>query len=109
VWYRASSEFGRAIRTGPLDQQTYAHDWFNGDQLPLSPEHVPASAWLYDSNLRSDARVWEHSVALPTYESVLSLLYLKERVELRTDMDDEDTAALDPLEFSLKRRNWPGR
>jgi hypothetical protein len=109
LWYRASPEFGRAIRLGPLDQKTFAHDWFDGGALPLGPEHVPAAAWLHESNLRADARVWEHSIGLPTYQSVLSLLYLKDRVEVHADSDDEEDGELDPVEFSLKRSRWPGK
>jgi hypothetical protein len=107
-WYRASEEFGRAVRLGPLDQRTLAYDCFrNGDGART--DRVLAEAWLYDSNLLAGALIWEHSLLLRSYGLVLSLLEIRERVEVRTEDDEEEDSGLDPEEFTLRRKHWPRR
>jgi hypothetical protein len=109
IWYKASEEFGRSIELGALSDETYAYDCFQDRGVPAQLEPVPAKAWLYGSNLREDAKILEQSVYLPFYTSTLSLLYLKERVERRDDFDEEGEAELDPREFTVYRRKWPGK
>lgn len=109
IWYKASQEFGRAIELGELSAETYAYDCFQGRSVPSQLEPVPAKTWLYDSNLLEGAKILEQSVYLPSYVSALSLLYLQERVERRDDFDEEDEPGLDPGEFTVYRRRWPGR
>jgi len=101
-------EDGEGALVERLDPTTYASTWFRGaTQLPDELREVPATAWLYDTNLRDKATVLEHSVALPYYNSVLSLLFLPERVERRTEFDnDDDDRSLDPREFTLDRTRW---
>jgi Zn-dependent peptidase ImmA (M78 family) len=107
VWYRRSEEFGRAVKTGVLDEGTFAFDCFRGNQVPNQFEPVAASAWLYDDNLKDDAKIWEHSLYLPSYNSTLTLLCLKEPVEIRTDFDEYTDDSLNPEDFTLGRRRWP--
>jgi IrrE N-terminal-like domain len=109
IWYKASEEFGRAVELGELNIETYAHDCFQSQSVPAQLEPVSAKAWLYDSNLREGAKILEQSVYLPFYMSTLSLLYLNERVERRDDSDGEDESGLDPGEFTVYRRKWPGK
>jgi hypothetical protein len=106
VWYQSSSEFQRAVKRGPLDPRTFAHDCFAGGSGREAFERVPADAWLFDSNLRPGASIWEHSLALTTYGTVLTLLYIKDAVESASDDDDPLEEELDPSEFTLARRNW---
>ena len=70
---------------------------------------MPAKAWLYDSNLKDDAKILEQSIYLPFYASAISLLYLREQVERRSDFDEEDESELDPNEFTVYREKWPGK
>ncbi len=107
-WYRASDEFGRAVRIGPLDPRTLAHDLFTGHPA-AEASGVPADAWLFEQNLRDDSTVWEHSILLRSYGVVLSLLEIRDRVERQTDYDDEPIEELDPAEFTLARKKWPRR
>ena len=109
IWYKASQEFGRAIELGSLSTETYAYDCFESHEVPKRLEPVSAKAWLYDSNLKDDAKILEQSIYLPFYTSALSLLYLREQVERRTDFDEENESELDPNEFTVYRRNWPGK
>lgn len=105
VWYRPSADFGRSVQLGPLDGSTLASSLFEGNSS-RGGELVPADAWLFAGNLQSDARVFEESIALPAYEAVLTLLRVDDRIEERTEYDDEEMEPLDPEEFTLGRKRW---
>jgi len=105
-WYQASEEFDRAVRTGPVDRRTLAHDLFAG-KTSTESACVPADAWLFEQNLREGASIWEHSFFLRSYAQVLTLLELRERVEVTTDYDEDEGEELDPEEFTLRRNKWP--
>lgn len=107
IWYKVSEEFGRAIELGPLNPATYAYDCFQNQHVPQRLEAVPAEAWLYNSNLRENAKILEQSLYLPFYKSVLSLLYLKDRVEVQDEFDEGEESEMDPEEFPINRRRWP--
>jgi Zn-dependent peptidase ImmA (M78 family) len=106
-WYKASDEFVRWVRKGDLDANSFAFDAFEGKTVPTSFESVPAAAWLFEKGLRPDARILEHSIPLPGYDAVLSLLHIHEPIEDWNDgggLLDE----LDPEEFTLRRQTWRG-
>jgi hypothetical protein len=107
-WYKPSEAFVRWVRKGQLDPNSFAYDAFHGKAVPAAFESVPASAWLFEKGLRPDARILEHSVPLPGYNAVLTLLLIPEPIE---DWEDSDAALedLDPEEFTLRRKTWPGR
>jgi IrrE N-terminal-like domain len=105
-WYKVGREFGRAVELGPIADQSYAFDCFQGRTVPESPEPVPATAWLYEDHLTEGARVWEESLFLPYYEAVLTLLLLRESVDDR-EVDEQPLEELDPTEFTLNRKQWP--
>jgi Zn-dependent peptidase ImmA (M78 family) len=109
IWYKASPEFVRWIRKGELAEETFAADCFKRRDIPKQLEPVPASAWLFAKGLRDGARIWEHSVSLPNYRAVLSLLVMREPVEAHDDASAEEESELDPSEFTLKRRHWPSK
>ncbi len=111
MWYSSSTEFRRAVLRGALDERTYAHDVFRGEQVPDRFEQVPATAWLYETNLRGGATILEHSVRLPSYDAALSLLMIPDQIELRTEYEDSqaDDISLDPEEFTLRRTRWPSK
>ena len=102
-WYKSSEEFVRWVRKGELSDDTFAADCFKGHAVPSRLEPVPAGAWLFEKGLKDDARVWEHSVPLPSYDAVLSLLVMREPVEAEAPAEEE----LDPNEFTLNRKRWP--
>jgi len=107
-WYKPSDDFIRWVRKGELSDDTFAADCFRGRAVPDQLEPVPAGAWLFEKGLRDDARVWEHSVALPSYEAVLSLLVMREPVEAQDDSAPAEEE-LDPNEFTLNRKRWPSK
>jgi hypothetical protein len=104
-WYKSSAEFVRWVRKGELSDDTFAADCFKGHPVPGWLEPVPAGAWLFEKGLKDDARVWEHSLSLPNYDAVLSLLVMREPVEVQTPAEEE----LDPNEFTLNRKRWPSK
>src|ERR1700732_386837 len=58
------------------------------------------------NGIKDEAMVWEHSVELPGYNAVLSLLVMREPIQ---DWDDCVPAEqeLDPIKFMLNRKQWP--
>ncbi len=105
-WFKGSGEFNRWARIRErVDPRTFAHDAFAGMELPNRPESVPADAWL-DGHFEPEATVLEHSRAMRHYDGVLTLLWLKDNPE---PTDDEALEPLDPTEFELGRKRWPGK
>lgn len=105
-WFKSSRDFSAWVRIRErVDARTFAHDAFEGTELPNRPEPVAADAWL-DGRFDRDATVFEQSRAMPNYNGVLTLLWLKDNPE---PIDDEGLESLDPTEFGLGRKNWPGK
>jgi len=107
-WYKPSEDFVRWVRKGRLSADTFAADCFKGRSVPSGLEPVPAGAWLFEKGLRDDAKIWEHSVPLPNYDAVISLLVMREPAE------DHGASApheeeLDPNEFTVNRKRWPSQ
>ena len=105
-WFKGSSEFGAWVRIREhVDPRTLAHDAFAGVRLPNRPEAVPIDAWL-DGTFERDATVYEESRVMPNYNGVLTLLWLKDNPE---PVGDDALESLDPTEFGLGRKQWPGK
>lgn len=108
VWAKPSSEFRFGIQKGKLiEKDTYAHDCFQGQGAPARLEPVPARSWLRSENLREGASIWEESRSLPNYDSVLTMLWIKERIEKFSDYDEGEDPPLNPEEFTVWRKRWP--
>ena len=108
LWYKSSEEFVRWVRKGELSDATFASDCFKRKPVPDELRPVPASAWLFEKGLKADARVWEHSVPLPNYDAVLTLLVVRDAIESWND-DPDTLDELDPREFTLDRKRWPSK
>jgi hypothetical protein len=80
-WYKPSEEFVRWVRNGNVREESYAFDAFEGRPVPPTFESVPASAWLFEKGLKPDARILEHSIPMPNYDGVLTLLFIPEEIE----------------------------
>ena len=72
--------------------------------MPTHPELVPAEAWIDSWNLIQGSRIYEESRALPSYGSVLTLIWIKDRIERKSDYDEDE---VDPNEFTVNRKRWP--
>jgi hypothetical protein len=92
VWAKRSDEFLFGIPKGKwIEKGTYAQDCFQNETVPSEPKPVPAELWLRPNNLQGGAIIWEESRLLPNFNSVITLLWIKERVERFSDFDDEET------------------
>jgi hypothetical protein len=77
-WARRSRTFGGIVERGAkLDSYSLAIEAFEGKPLPLQPETVDASAW--NPNASADEMMREHSIHLPRFGSVMSLLWIRAR------------------------------
>ena len=86
-WAQVSESFGHRIEIGSmLSSKTHARDFYSGTTLSSKFESVEAEGWITDRKVRQDALVKEFSLAMPTYNSVLSVVWLDRAVE---DEDDD--------------------
>jgi hypothetical protein len=78
-WYGTSETFHGRMRSGErLDLRSSASVFFRTGSLEESATPVPASAWVRNKRLEHDLQIKEHSIALPSYDAVLTLLYVDE-------------------------------
>jgi hypothetical protein len=109
LWSKRSEEFRFGVSlTGPTRTGTFAFDCLQGRNTPDRPEPVAADLWLDSQNVGAGNQIWEQSKALPSYSSVLTLLWIKGRIEIYSDYDEETGLdELDPEQFTTNRRRWP--
>ena len=72
-WFHRNETFWHYIRGGELGSESLAAQLFKGTTREQDGA-VPADAWLDDERLPSDATIWEDSIFLPDYNSVLTIL-----------------------------------
>lgn len=110
-WFKASDEFSQFVRIRErVDPRSFAFDCFAGKEVPSCPEPVAADVWLSGARFDQDASILEESRAIPYYDAVLTLLWIRDSIELDREGDPDDSfAPLDPSDFTLGRRKWPGK
>jgi IrrE N-terminal-like domain len=107
-WSKRSTEFGHWIPKGAEVQRgTFAFDCFSFEPVPNEPQSIEASLWLESATIVPGARLQEQSRFLPSYESVVSLLWIDQRIERNSG--EEALEELDPSEFTTARKRWPSR
>ena len=74
--------------------------------MPDDLRTVKANLWLAPSRRRNPDYIFEHSVSLPSYDSVLTLLCIEEVARSLVD-EEENLDELRPEDFTLNRRRWP--
>jgi len=104
-WAIPSTEFRASIKRGRVHPDTFAADAAADRPVPDDFDHVPASAWLYENAIIDGSRIYEASLAMPRYNAVVTLLYMRDQI-LRNRDEPEDND-LDPNEFTLRRKQWP--
>jgi Zn-dependent peptidase ImmA (M78 family) len=110
-WSRKSDSFRYFLqRNVEVPQASYAMAAFKGKKLPGDPEPVAAHEWIESPRLHDGAEIWEQSLLLPSYESVMTLLWIKREIAKEgVPEDDSLLEELDPEEFTLRRKRWPGK
>jgi len=106
-WFKASEEFLAFVSVkGSVAEGTYAYDCFRGVRVPDDLKSVRADLWLAGSKRNPDY-VLEHSMWLPSYDSVLTLLCIEEPSASLVDPNEEALEELRPEDFGLGRSRWP--
>ncbi len=82
---------------------------YKGKKLPENPEPIAANEWIESGRLLDGAEIWEQSLSLPSYDSVMTLLWVKMQITKEEVGDDSLLEELDPQEFTLRRKRWPGK
>jgi hypothetical protein len=85
---------------------SYAARLFKGGTAPTEFSPVAAEAWLDRQAAESVQSLLEHSIYLPNYHAVLTLLWAMGAEGSRVD-EDNLLDNLDPNDFTLSRRRWP--
>jgi len=89
-YHRAADDFGYFIKPKEtLDPRTLAADFFMGRDLPQGMHAVPASAWLEGKRIDDTKTIMEGSVALPFYNTVLTLLWIDWDIDRYVTGEDE--------------------
>jgi len=108
-WYKKSDSFGFHLKVGEkLSPDTYAFDYFDGKELPTRPRKVPAIGWIA-GEIDPDGEIIEHSVALKSYDVVLSLLWIDKEIHRKFQERDDDEPEYDLTDKFTpdgKRRWW---
>jgi len=110
-WYKKSLSFNFHVKVGErLSPNTYAFDFYHGVDLPGRPDTVPAAAWLA-GDIDGEAWIVEHSLALKSYDVVLSLLWIRDEIRTATrrynnDDDDPEYDLTNPFTPDGKRWRW---
>lgn len=103
-YHRKTDDFGYFIAPREkLDSSTYAADFFKGERLPEGMREVKATAWLEGKQIDSTKTIMEESIAMPSYGSVLSLLWIDKDIDRYVTGDDEYEAE---DEVSDSRWSW---
>jgi hypothetical protein len=75
-WCARSNTFPFVLPSGrPLHTGSFAAACFEDEKVPQKPREVSSSLWV--EGLEPPRRIWEQSKALPSYRSVISLLWIK--------------------------------
>ena len=92
-YHRPTTDFGYFLQSSEnLHPSSYAADLFAGQPTSAGMRSVPADAWLEGARIDSSKRILEHSVPMPTYESVLTLLWIDKDIDKYVTGDDEADA-----------------
>ena len=67
-----------------LDPSSRAASFFRGCAVRTTPKRVSASAWFAPGRYQHDAKILEQSWTMPSYNAVLTLLWVDD------DIEDED-------------------
>jgi len=72
-------------------------------------EPVAADEWIESGYLLEDAEIWEQYRPLRSYDSVITLLWIKREISPPGGKEDILLEELDPEDFTLRRKHWPGK
>ncbi len=89
-WVLKSEEFKYYIESDvELSPDSYAIEYFRGNELPQEFDEVEKEAWFDTSEIKHHLIIKELSIALPYYNQVLSVIWIEEDEEEIEDYEDE--------------------
>jgi len=108
-WFVRSDSFRFFLPLSELPANgSFAARIFRGESAPTELAPVPPDAWLDRQAAEHVETLLEHSISLPNYTAVLTLLWAYKVEPLPAGNDQEALLEdLDPQDFTLKRRRWP--
>jgi Zn-dependent peptidase ImmA (M78 family) len=103
-YHRPTPDFGYFLfPSTEIRPLTYAADFYKGKGVPKGMHSVPADAWLDSPKLDSSKRIMEDSIPMPSYNAVLTLLWIDKDIDRYvTDEDEQDAEQ----EASDSRWSW---
>jgi Zn-dependent peptidase ImmA (M78 family) len=105
-WYKGSDSFNYHIKVHEkLSPNTHAFDFFDGVDLPKKPMKAPAYPWIA-GNIDGEAELMEHPIALPRYNTVLSLLWIFEEIRFFRERDEDEPEFDLTNKFTPDGRRW---
>jgi len=108
-WFVRSDSFRFFLPLSELPANgSFAARIFRGESAPTELAPVPPDAWLDRQAAEHVETLLEHSISLPNYTAVLTLLWAYKVEPLPAGNDQEALLEdLDPQDFTLRRRRWP--
>lgn len=104
-WYKATEDFGYHLAVGDkLHPNSVADDFFNGRKMLTTVETVPADTWLLGNGFDSNSFIQEHSVSLPSYNTVLTLIWIDQDID--DFFSDEEDSEYDSDYFTPDGKRW---
>jgi Zn-dependent peptidase ImmA (M78 family) len=89
-YHRKTDDFGYFIAPREsLSSSTYAADIFKGTHVPQGMHAVQATAWLTGKHIDSSKTILEESIPMPSYGSVLTLLWIDKDIDRYVTGEDE--------------------
>ena len=90
---------------GRLDSATRAARIVRGYAVPSEMKQVRVSAWFTGGRYRADATLLEQSLAMPSYDAILSILWIRDDIEENEDEPDS-TDDDDGIPSWRRTREW---
>ncbi len=108
-WFVRSDSFRFFLPLAELPANgSFAARIFGGESAPAELAPVRADAWLDRQDAEHVTTLLEHSISLPNYSAVLTLLWAYKLESLPTSDGQEALLEdFDPEDFTLNRRRWP--
>jgi len=107
-WFVRSDSFRFFLPIAELPSgDSFAAGIFRGDAAPTELTPVRPDVWLDRQAAERVDTLLEHSISLPNYNAVLSLLWAYKTEALPTAHEETLLDDLDPEDFTLNRRRWP--
>jgi hypothetical protein len=107
-WFVRSESFRFFLPLAELPaSDSFAARIFRGDAAPTELAPVPPDLWLERQAAEHVDTLLEHSISLPNYNAVLTLLWAYKTGTLPAADEQTVLDDLDPEDFTLRRRRWP--